>query len=104
MDKISLIYPLAGKSLKIGKHTIRLGIPQIYLLQPVEYLRSRIVVIRGYAEPEGFLAVAKCQLEKLGVQGTATIVKKSDGSSKRRTIKIHDSTLVGFSLFCGKRE
>ncbi|MFN6526388.1 type I-MYXAN CRISPR-associated protein Cas6/Cmx6 [Nostoc sp. ChiSLP03a] len=37
VDKISLIYPLAGKSLKIGKYTIRLGIPEIYLLEPAEY-------------------------------------------------------------------
>jgi len=98
VDQVRLVYPLAGKTLRIGKHTIRLGIPDICLLQPAQKLRSRIVVIRGYAEPEGFLAVAKRQLEKLGIQGTATIVKKSDGSSKRRTIKVHDSTLVGFSL------
>ncbi|WP_442789485.1 type I-MYXAN CRISPR-associated protein Cas6/Cmx6 [Nostoc sp. PCC 7524] len=43
---------MAGKSLRIGKHTIRLGIPDICLLQPAEKLRSRIVVIRGHEEPE----------------------------------------------------
>lgn len=93
-----LVYPLAGKSLRIGKHTIRLGIPDICLLQPAEKLRSRIVIIRGYAEPTGFLAVAKRQLEKLGIQGMATIQQKADGRVKHRTIKVHDSTLVGFSL------
>lgn len=92
------VYPLTGKSLKIGKHRIRLGIPDICLLQPAERLRSRIVIIKGYAEPEGFLAVAKRQLEKLGIQGTASIATKADGKPKRRTIKVHNSTLVGFSL------
>ncbi|WP_373690623.1 type I-MYXAN CRISPR-associated protein Cas6/Cmx6 [Desmonostoc muscorum] len=34
VNQVRLIYPLAGKSLRIGKHTIRLGIPDIYFLQP----------------------------------------------------------------------
>jgi hypothetical protein len=49
-----------------------LGIPQIYLLQPVENLRSRIVVIKGYEQPETFLAAAQRQLEKLGIQGLSS--------------------------------
>ncbi|MEJ1936841.1 type I-MYXAN CRISPR-associated protein Cas6/Cmx6, partial [Nostoc sp. NIES-2111] len=98
VNQVRLVYPLAGKSLRIGKHSIRLGIPDICLLQPAEQLRSRIVIIRGYAEPEGFLTVAKHQLEKLGIQGMATIQQKADGRAKHRTIKVHNSTLVGFSL------
>jgi CRISPR-associated protein Cas6 len=98
VNQVRLVYPLAGKSLRIGKHTIRLGIPDICLLQPAEKLRSRIVIIKGYAEPEGFLAIAKHQLEKLGIQGTATMQQKADGRAKHRTIKVHNSTLVGFSL------
>ena len=31
--------------LTIGKHSIRLGLPQIYLLQPVESLRSRGILL-----------------------------------------------------------
>nr|WP_242040134.1 type I-MYXAN CRISPR-associated protein Cas6/Cmx6 [Anabaena subtropica] len=38
------------------------------MLQPAEKLRSRIVVIRGYEEPETFLVVAQRQLEQLGIQ------------------------------------
>ncbi|MEH2229757.1 MAG: type I-MYXAN CRISPR-associated protein Cas6/Cmx6 [Nostoc sp.] len=98
VDKISLIYPLAGKSLKIGKHTIRLGIPEIYLLEPAERLRSRIVIIQGYQEPESFLAAAQRQLEQLAIQGKAFITKNTDGSPKRRSIKIKRFTVVGFGL------
>lgn len=93
-----LVYPLAGKSLKIGKHTIRLGIPEIYLLEPTERLRSRIVIIQGYQEPESFLAAAQRQLEQLGIQGKAFITKNTDGSPKRRSIKIKRFTVVGFRL------
>ncbi|WP_334795477.1 type I-MYXAN CRISPR-associated protein Cas6/Cmx6 [Nostoc sp.] len=90
--------PLAGKSLRIGKHTIRLGIPDIYFLQPVDKLRSRIVIIQGYQEPESFLAAAQRQLEQLGIQGKAFITKNTDGSPKRRSIKIKRFTVVGFGL------
>jgi CRISPR-associated protein Cas6 len=98
VDQVRLVYPLASKSLRVGKHTIRLGIPDICLLQPAEKLRSRIVVIKGYEQEEGFLAAAQRQLEKLGIQGTITISRKADGSPRRRTIKIHNRTIVGFGL------
>jgi CRISPR-associated protein Cas6 len=97
-EKIPLVCSFAGKSLTIGKHSIRLGIPQIYLLQPVENLRSRIVVIKGYEQPETFLAAAQRQLEKLGIQGTVRIPTNTDGQPERRTIKIKKFTVVGFRL------
>ncbi|MBD2044138.1 type I-MYXAN CRISPR-associated protein Cas6/Cmx6 [Coleofasciculus sp. FACHB-64] len=98
VNQVRLVYPLAGKSLRIGKHTIRLGIPDIYLLQPAKQLRSRIVVIRGYEEPETFLAVAQRQLEQLGIQAIASILTKANGKPARRTIKIKRFTVVGFGL------
>lgn len=98
MDQVRLVYPLAGKPLRIGKHTIRLGIPEIYLLEPAERLRSRIVIIQGYQEPESFLAAAQRQLEQLGIQAKAFITKNADSSPKRRSIKIKRFTVVGFGL------
>lgn len=98
VDQVRLVYPLAGKSLRIGKHTIRLGIPDIYWLQPVQQLRSRIVVIRGCEKPETFLAVAQRQLEQLGIQAIASISTKSNGKPTRRTIKIKQFTVVDFGL------
>ncbi len=65
-----------------------MGIPDIYLLQPVEHLRSRIVVIKGYEEPESFLQAVQRQIEQLGIQGTASIPINANGKPKRRTIKI----------------
>lgn len=87
-----------GKSLKIGKHKTRLGIFNICLLQRVEKLRSRIVVIKGYEEPDAFLAAAQRQLERLGIKGIASIPTKTDGKPERRSIKIKKFTVVGFGL------
>jgi len=97
-DMVPAVYLLAGKALTIGKHLIRLGIPQIFMLQPASRLRSRIVVIKGFQEPEPFLSAAKRQLEALGIQGRAWIPLNAEGESDRKTIKIKKYTVVGFGL------
>lgn len=97
-QNLPLIYPLAGKSLTIGKHKIRLGIPEITLLKPLPVLRSHMVVIKGYQEPESFLVAAQRQLKALGIQGIASIPLRADGKLKQKTIKIKRYRVVGFSL------
>lgn len=96
-EQVPLIYGLAGKTLTIGNHTIQLGIPQIYLVQPASTLRSRLVVIKGYQEPETFLEAAQRQLNELGVNGIIKIPTSKDEPA-RKTIKIKRFTVVGFSL------
>ncbi len=96
-DQVPLVYSLAGKALTIGTHTIRLGIPQIYLLQPTSRLKARIVVIKGYQEPETFLEAAQRQVTELGINGTVVIASISSGAD-RKTIKIKRFTVVGFGL------
>jgi CRISPR-associated protein Cas6 len=99
-EQIPLVYGLAGKALTIGKHTIRLGIPQIDLLQPSANLKARIVVIKGYQEPESFLEAAQRQLTDLGINGLVKIPIIQTESS-RKTIKIKRFTVVGFGLEIG---
>jgi CRISPR-associated protein Cas6 len=98
VDKVPLVYPLAGKSLTIGKHKIRFGIPQMDFLQPAQRLRSHLVIITGYQEPESFIAAAQRQLEQRCIQGNLRILTKADGTPKRKTIKVKQSTKVGFGL------
>lgn len=97
-DKVPLVYGLAGQALTIGAHTIRLGIPQIYPLQPTSKIRARIVAIKGYQEPEAFLEAALRQLENLGIIGTIVIPVNEEGEAERKTIKIKQFTVVGFKL------
>jgi CRISPR-associated protein Cas6 len=99
-EQIPLVYGLAGKALTIGKHTIRLGIPQIYLLQPSANLKARIVVIKGYQEPESFSEAVQRQLTDLGINGLVKIPIIQTESS-RKTIKIKRFTVVGFGLEIG---
>ena len=98
VEKVPLVYPLGGKSLTICKHKIRFGIPQMDFLQPAQRLRSHLVVIKGYQEPESFLEAAQRHLEQLRIQGNLRILTKADGTAKRKTIKIKRFTVIGFGL------
>jgi CRISPR-associated protein Cas6 len=93
-----MVYHLAGKQLTIGSHSIRLGIPQIFMLHPAERLRARIVTIKNHQEPESFLAAARLQLEALGIVGEAIVPLDVEGKPNRKTIKIKTYSVVGFGL------
>ena len=96
-EKVPFVYSFSGKSLTIGKHKIRLGIPEMNFLQPKPRLRSHIVVIRGYEEPNGFLEAAKRQVEKLNIKTDLKLIAKKDGTVKPKTIKVNQ-TSVGFGI------
>jgi len=97
-DKISSVYKLAGKSLKIGSHSIRLGIPQIFCLQPHSALRARLVVIKGFQEPEDFLEAARRQLDTLEISCGLEIPPNLENLPDRKAIKIKRFRVVGFGL------
>ncbi len=96
-EKVPSVYSFSGKSLTIGKHKIRLGIPEMNFLQPKPNLRSHIVVIRGYQEPQSFLEAAKRQLEELKIDAKIQLITKQDGTPKFKTVKVKQ-TLIGFGV------
>ena len=96
-EKVPFVYSFSGKSLTIGKHKIRLGIPEMNFLQPKSKLRSHIVVIRGYEEPNGFLEAAKRQIKALNISTDIKLICKKDGTPKPKTIRVKQ-TLVGFGI------
>lgn len=97
-DKIAQVLPLAGQTLKIGGHSIQLSIPQIFPLRPFDKLRSRIVTIKKFQEPEPFLEAVKRQMNALGIQGNAFIPLNEEGQPLRKAIKIKQYSVVGFGL------
>jgi CRISPR-associated protein Cas6 len=97
-DRIPSAYKLAGKQLRIGIHEIRLGIPQVSMLQPASVLRARIVTIKGYEEPESFLEAAKRQLEQLGIDAAAGVLTNIENEPDRKVIKIKRFTVIGFGM------
>jgi CRISPR-associated protein Cas6 len=94
---IPLVYKLAGKSIRLGIHEIQIGIPEIFTLKPANKLKSRIVVIKGHSEPQSFLLAAQRQLDDLEISGQISIPRDRDGEFCRKTIKVKQYTVVGFT-------
>ena len=110
-DRIGEILPLAGKTIHIGPAQVRIGVPQTRTLVPAARVYSRLVVIKGFMEPEPFLEAVRRQLETLEVRGEPTLVAqpqvveanrgKATGTRSpyiRRTLRIRDKEVVGFAL------
>ncbi len=99
ITEIPLIYQLAGKRVSIGVHEIQIGIPQVCVLKPASTLRARIVTIKGknYTEPRAFLEAAQRQLQNLEINGQISIPIDKKGNLRRKTIKIKQFTVVGFT-------
>ncbi|MCI0412377.1 type I-MYXAN CRISPR-associated protein Cas6/Cmx6 [bacterium] len=88
---VRLVLQLAGKRLDVSGHHIRLGIPQIFLLQASEALYARSVTIKKFTEPEPFLEAVKRKLDEMGIKGKPAI-------GARRAFRVGSHTIVGFGL------
>jgi CRISPR-associated protein Cas6 len=101
-DSIREVYSLAGKVLNVRGESVRIGIPKIFMLEPSCKLRSRLVVIKGYQEPDQFLEAAQRQLDALGIAGDLSIPTDRQGQLERKTLSINKPNqrykIVGFSL------
>lgn len=105
VERIGDFLPLAGKTLALGGEPIRIGVPKVDALDPAVSLAARMVTIKGFMEPEGFLAAARRQLDDLGVAAGASIAipmvsdgRPNAGQPIRRVLRIKDKTIVGFAV------
>ncbi len=96
--QVSLLGRLFGKSLIVGDHKIRLGVPEIYALRPAHELYARMVTIRNFQEPESFLLAAQRQLQQLNIEGKLSITRRDNGELRRKTLRIKQYTIVGFGV------
>ncbi len=90
-NKLPLYLTLAGKSVDVDGHALRLGVPNPYLLLPKTAVYSHMVTTKNGNDEERFKAEVQKQLEVLCVQGKIII-------GKRRTFKVHDKQIVGYSV------
>lgn len=92
------VLPLAGRRLDLAGHTLRLGIPSAHPLLPAPSLYARCVTIKKFTDAEPFLDAARRQLAALNINATLELPMDEQGRHRRRILKIHDKTIVGFSL------
>jgi CRISPR-associated protein Cas6 len=89
---------LSGQDIDIEGHTLHIGSPIPYRLKIYPNLYSRIVVIKGYTEPEAFLEAVYRRMQLMGIVGQANIHADKGGRPQRRTVRIRDKQIVGFPV------
>ena len=94
-DRIQAVLKLAGKTLAVDGRRLRVGVPETRALRRTAVLYSRLVTIKGFMEPDPFLAAAKRQLESLGVSAHIVV-------GQRRTLRVKDKQVVGFEVFASQ--
>ncbi|MFZ1026140.1 MAG: type I-MYXAN CRISPR-associated protein Cas6/Cmx6 [Limnoraphis robusta] len=97
-NQVPLIYRLAGKTLNLNGHKIRLGLPESQFLTPYHSLYSRLVIIRGFDEPQAFLDAAKRQLDQRNITATLKLITRPEGEPIRRVLDVKGKTLVGYGV------
>jgi len=109
-SRIHEVLPLAGQALDLDGARVQVGVPTVRPLRPAPALVSRLVVIKGFQEPESFLEAARRQAEALGIEGRLALVgrereastegatARAAGEPIRRTVRVRDKTVVGFAL------
>ncbi|MFH2130197.1 MAG: type I-MYXAN CRISPR-associated protein Cas6/Cmx6 [bacterium] len=110
-EEIPPLIQLSGSTLNLGGNSLRLGAAEVQSLLPRPKLFSRLVIIKGFTDPEPFLDAACRQTVEMGVKGKVTLVEHADVEIEnrgrlggthspflRRTICIRDKNIVGFAL------
>jgi hypothetical protein len=121
-DDVPAVLPLAGKSLELDGHSVRLGVPQVCALVPTTTLFARTVVIKAsspktspadkasrdrektkrYQEPGEFLAAIRREFERQNIGADADLPLHETGpragQACRHVLRIHGKTIVGFSV------
>jgi CRISPR-associated protein Cas6 len=107
------LLPLAGQTLRVAGASVQVGTPSVRPLIPAAELASRLVTIRGFQEPDAFLAAVHKQLEEMSISGKARLAarrsnkavefggKGGQGEWTRRTLRVSDRNIVGFAVEVG---
>jgi CRISPR-associated protein Cas6 len=90
-DKIPEYLFLVGKTIDVDGHILRLGVPNPCRLMPKAAVYSHLVTTKNGNNVERFEKEVRNQLACMNIGGKITI-------GKRRTFKLHDKQIVGYSM------
>jgi CRISPR-associated protein Cas6 len=94
-DRITLVLPLAGRTLDVRGHCLAVGSPTVMALEPTAALSARIVTIKSFMEPVLFAEAVRRQLaevDNLKFQDAKVTV------GVRKIVTIDGRRVVGFSV------
>ncbi|MFU8857874.1 MAG: type I-MYXAN CRISPR-associated protein Cas6/Cmx6 [Deferrisomatales bacterium] len=93
--RIRAYLPLAGKTLEVDGHRLRLGVPQTRALVPAATLYAHLVTTRNGHDPARFADEIRRQADGIGVRGRLTV-------GERRTFGVHGKQVVGYSVLASE--
>lgn len=101
-DRIALILPLVGQTIRVGDHCVTLESPVVMPLTPAPTLAARTVTFKNSVEPEQFLTVARRKLDVLNIAGEPGIplIREGErvGQPRRKILRIKGRCIVGYEL------
>lgn len=92
-EHIGEVIALSGRSISINDRRVSLGVPSVKALEPAVALRSRLVTIKGFMDPDPFAEAVRRQLDALEISDRCILT-----IGKRRTLRIKDKEVVGFEV------
>ena len=102
-EQLTLFLQLVHKLLKIERYSLVLQPPDIHPISPAPTLKARLVVIKGFQEPEPFIRAVKYQLQKLEIDDSNVYIPNNNLSlPDRKALKVHEHKVVGFSVVVDK--
>lgn len=90
-DEIKEYLKLAGKRVDIEGCPLRIGVCDVRALMPAAALRARFVTTRHGQDEVRFREECDRQMKALAVNGKLSV-------GQRRTMRIHDKQIVGYSV------
>ncbi|MEA1866983.1 MAG: type I-MYXAN CRISPR-associated protein Cas6/Cmx6 [Thermodesulfobacteriota bacterium] len=91
VSKVAEYINLAGKTLDLDGHQLRIGVPNSQALVPATALYSHIVTTKNGNDQKRFEEEIKRQMETLDCRGRLSV-------GKRKTFKLHGKQVVGYSV------
>ena len=102
-EQLPLFLQLVHKRLEIERYSLVFQPPDIHPISPAPTLKARLVVIKGFQEPEPFIRAVKYQLQKLEIDDSNVYIPNNNLSlPDRKAIKVHEHKVVGFSVVVDK--
>ncbi|HYH97865.1 type I-MYXAN CRISPR-associated protein Cas6/Cmx6 [Hyalangium sp.] len=90
-DALTLLLPLAGSTLELAGHEVRVGTPTVHSLPSPTSLSARVVTFKHALDEATFHASTRKFMAELGCVGTPLV-------GRRRVLSIAGKKVVGFAL------
>lgn len=94
-SRIASALPLAGKTLEIAGHSVRIGVPTTRALNPATALYAHLVTTRNGNDQARFEEEIRRQADTLVMKGRLTV-------GERRTFSVHGKQVVGYSVLASE--